>query len=176
MESLILLAAETAAESGFGLNANLLQTNLINLAIVISILVYFGRNLLGKALTERRSEIEVAIKEVEQRKQQAAAALADEQQKLAQAQTEAAKIRAAAVERADVVKAEVLAQAQEDIQRLKAAAAQDLSSQQEKVMSELRQRIAVLAIQQAETQLKSSLTNETQHQLVDRSIATIGGA
>jgi F-type H+-transporting ATPase subunit b len=175
MENLILLAAETAEESGFGLNANILQTNLINLAIVIAILVYFGRNLLGKALSDRRAQIETAIKEAEQRKQTAAAALADEQQKLAQAQAEAAKIRAEAETRAVAVKEAILAQAQEDIQRLKAAAAQDLSSQQERIVSEIRQRIAALAVQQAEAQLKSSLNEESQHQLIDRSIGTIGG-
>ncbi len=93
MESLILLTAE-AAEEGFGLNLNILQTNLINLAVVLGVVFYFGRNILGKTLQERQSNIEAALQEAEQKQKQAAAGLAEQQQKLDQAQAEAQRIRA----------------------------------------------------------------------------------
>jgi len=176
MESFILLAAETAERGRFGLNFDLLESNLINLAIIIGVLIYFGRGFLGKTLSERRSKIEAAIRDAEQRKQQAAAALADQQQKLAQAQTEAARIRSEAEGRAEAVRGEVLAQAEADIERMRASAAQDLNTQQEKIVSEVRQRIAALAIQRAESQLRSGLNPDIQQQLIDRSIATIGGS
>ncbi|QYO64887.1 hypothetical protein [Leptolyngbya sp. 7M] len=94
MGTLILLTAEAAHEGGFGLNFNILETNIINLAIVIGVLVYFGRNILGKILADRRSQIEQAIQEAEGRVKEAAAALAEQQRKLAQAQTEAQRIKA----------------------------------------------------------------------------------
>jgi F-type H+-transporting ATPase subunit b len=172
----ILLTTEAAEESGFGLNLNILDTNLINLAIVIGILVYFGRNFLGTALSERKLQIEAAIKEAEQRKQQAASALAEQQQKLAQAQAEAVRIRAEAEERAKAARAAILAQAEEDVQRMRVAATQDLTAQQERVMSELRQRIAAMAVQRVEEQLRSQLNEGTQQQLIDRSIAMVGGS
>lgn len=175
MGTFFLLAAE-AEHSGFGLNLDILETNLINLLIIIGVLVYFGKNSLGKTLSDRKAQIEAAIKEAEQRKEKAAAALAEQQQKLAQAKTEASRILSEAEERADAVRASVLAQAEEDIQRMKAAAAQDLSSQQDRVLNELRQRIAVLAMQRAEEHLKSQMNDDAQRQLVDRSIAMIGGA
>ncbi len=37
--------AEGAAEGGFGLNLDLFETNLVNLAILVGILFYFGRKL-----------------------------------------------------------------------------------------------------------------------------------
>jgi F-type H+-transporting ATPase subunit b len=177
MGTLITLIATAAAaeEAGFGINFNILETNLINLAVVVGVVVYFGRNLLGKALGERRSNIETAIKDAEKRKQDAAAALADQQQKLAQAQAEANRIKAQAEESAKSARAEIMAQAAADIERLKATAAQDLSSQQDKVMTELRQRIAALAMQKVEAELKSGLGDDTQKRLVDRSIAMMGG-
>lgn len=175
MGTLILLTA-AAEEAGFGLNFDILEANLINLAVVIWVVVNFGGKFISKALAERRSGIETAIKDAEQRKQTAAAALADQQQKLAQAQAEATRIRAAAEESAKTAKADILAQAAQDIERLKATAAQDLTSQQDKVMTELRQRIATLAMQKVEDQLKSGLSDDTQKQLVDRSIAMMGGA
>ncbi|MBF2001665.1 MAG: F0F1 ATP synthase subunit B [Synechococcales cyanobacterium C42_A2020_086] len=175
MGTIFVLAAEAAEHSGFGLNLDILETNVINLAIIIAVLIYFGRNSLGKKLQERQSQIEAAIREAEQRKQEAAAALADQQQKLAQAQTEAARIRAEAEQRAEAVRASVLSEAEQDIERMKAAAAQELSSQQDRVLNELRQRIAALAMQRAEEQLKAQLNEDAQRQLIDRSIAMIGG-
>lgn len=174
MGTFFLLAAE-AEHSGFGLNLDVLETNLINLAIIIGVLVYFGKKSLGGTLSERRAQIEAAIKEAEQRKEQAAAALAEQQQKLAQAQAEATRIRAEAEERAKAARANVLSQAEEDIERMKAAAAQDLSTQQDRVLNELRQRIAALAMQRAEAQLKADMNEDSQRQLIDRSIAMIGG-
>lgn len=173
MRNLFLLTAEAR---GFGINFDILETNLINLAIIIGVLIYFGRGFLGKTLSERRANIENSIKEAEQRKQKAAAALAEQQQKLAQAKTEADRIRAEAEERAKVAREAVLKQSEEDIQRMKAAAAQDLNSQQERIIAELRQRVADLALQQVESQLRSGLSNETQQHLIDRSIAMMGGA
>lgn len=164
-----------AEGGGFGLNFDILETNLINLSIVIAILVYFGRGFLSKALGGRAAEIETAIKEAEARKQKASAALAEQQQKLAQAQEEAARIRTSAVEAAEKTKADILAKAEQDIQRMRETAAQDLNSEQERIINELRQRIAALALQRAEGEIPSRLNDDAQQRLVDRSIALLGG-
>jgi F-type H+-transporting ATPase subunit b len=173
--SLLLASASESAEHGYGLNFDILDTNIINLAIIIVVLIYFGRGFLGKTLSERRSQIETAIGEAEERKKKAAAALAEKQQLLAQAQTEANRIRANAEENAKLARESILAQAQKDIERLRNAAAQDLTSQQERIIAELRQRVAMLAIQQVEARLKSELNDQAQQQLINRSIAMLGG-
>jgi len=168
-------AAEAAEEHGFALNLNLLDTNLINLVIIIGVLVYFGRGFLGSTLSERRSRIESEIREAEKRKQDAAASLAEEQQKLAQAQTEAARMLKEAEGRADVARQAVLDQADKDVERLRTAAAQDTSSQRDRIVTELRQRVAELAMQRAEEKLRSDLDDSTQQRLVDKSITMLGG-
>lgn len=170
------VGAEASEEGGFGINFDILETNIINLAIVIAILVYFGRGFLGKVLTERRSAIETEIKEAEGRKQQAAAALADEQQKLAQAQQEAARIRSAAEERATASRSAILAQSEKDIQRLRESVSQDVNTERDRAIAELRQQIATLALQKAESDLPSRLNEDVQRSIVDHSIAMIGGA
>ncbi len=174
-----LLASETAeaAESGtFGINPNILEANVINLLIVIGLLVYFGRGFLGKTLSNRRESIEVAIKEAEERKQKAAAALAEQQQKLAQAQSEAEKIRLSAQEASQAVYAEILAKAEQDIVRLRESASQELNSEQERVIAELRQRVVAMALQRVEAELPNRLNSEAQKNLVNRSIAMLGGS
>lgn len=175
MEWLIAEAGVEAAEEG-GLAANILEANLVNLLIVIGLLVYFGRGFLGKILSERRNDIKAALKEAEERRQKAAAALADEQQKLAQAQQEAARIRTAAEERAVAVKASLLAEAEVEVQRMKEGLSQDLNAERERAIADLRQRVSTLALQKAESELPSRMTDELQTNIINRSIAMIGGA
>ncbi|MBE9183992.1 F0F1 ATP synthase subunit B [Microcoleus sp. LEGE 07076] len=175
MGTVLLLATEASAEGGFGLNFDILETNLINLSIVIGLLFYFGRGVLGNILTERRSAIEEAIKEAETRQKDAAAALAEQQQKLTQAQAEAERIRAAAQENAIAAKEVILAQAAQDVERMKATAGQELDAEREKAIAQLRARVASMALERVESQLKNSLDESAQNQLIDRSIALLGG-
>ncbi|MEL6260408.1 MAG: F0F1 ATP synthase subunit B [Cyanobacteria bacterium J06626_6] len=166
-----LLASET---KGFGLNFDILETNLINLTIIISVLIYFGKGFLGSKLKERREAIEMAIREAEARQKKAAASLAEQQQKLQMAKREAERIKAAAQTNADSARAAVLAQSAKDIERLKAAAAQDMSSQQDRVMQELRQRVSAMALEKVRSRLPEVLNEGKQAQLVDQSIAQLG--
>lgn len=174
---LLILATESlpAEEGGFGLDFDIFETNIINLAILVGVVFYFGRKTLTNILSERRSKIAEEIQEAEDRQRKAAAALAEEEQKLAQAQDEAERIRQSAEERAVKVKAEINAQLQRDLARLQDNAAKNLSSEQDRVVVELRQRIAQLAIAKAEEQLKLQLNDRTQERLIDRSIAQLGG-
>lgn len=167
-------SVEVSEEGGFA--ANILEANLVNLLIVIGLLVYFGRGFLGKILSERRSDIEAALKDAEERRQKAAAALAGEQQKLAQAQQEAIRIRSAAEERAVAVKASLLADAEVEVQRMREGLSQDLNAERERAIADLRQRVSSLALQKAESELPSRMTDELQTTMINRSIAMIGGA
>jgi F-type H+-transporting ATPase subunit b len=166
------LAAE---EGGLGLNFDILETNLINLFIIIGVLFYFGSKFLGKTLSTRRAAIEEAIVEAERRKREAAMALAEQQQKLAQAKEEAQKILADAEQAAIRSREAILAQSQVDVERMKATAAQDLTSQETRAMRELQQRIAAMAIERSEAELPNRLNDDIQRRLVDASIAMIGG-
>ena len=171
MTSLWLLATE---EGGFGLNFNILESNLINLVIIWGVLFYFGRKFLGNTLSSRRATIEEAIQDAERRQREAAKALDEQNQKLAQAQSKAKEIIETGKQNASKVRDNVLAQAKADVERMQAAAAQDVSYQQERVMRELRQRIAELAIARAENELPARLSPEVQTSLVDKSIALLG--
>ena len=167
--------AEAEGHGGFGLNLDILEANLINLLILIGVLVYFGRNFIGKVLSERREKIETAIKEAEQRQKEAVASLSDAQQKLTQAQAEAERIRSAAGSSAQTAREAILAKGVQDVERLRETADQDLNNERERAIAELRQRVAAMAMERVESQLKSVLDESAQQQLVDRSIALIGG-
>ncbi len=169
------VAAEGSSEGGFGLHFDLLETNLINLSILIGVVFYFGRKFLGKTLSERRSVIEEAILDAQKRQKEAASALADAQQKLAQAQAEAERIRATAEENAQTARSAVLDAAAKDVERMKETAVQDLNSERERAIRDLRQRVAAMAMERVESQLLGHLDDSAQQQLIDRSIALLGG-
>lgn len=170
MISLWLLATE---EGGFGLNFDLLETNLINLVIIWGVLFYFGSKFLGSTLSERRANIEEAIRDAERRQREAKQSLTEQEKNLAQAQSKAKDIVASAKQSATKASEDILAQAQADIERMRTAADQDVSFQQEKVMRELRQRISELALERAENELPSRLNPEIQTALIDKSIALL---
>lgn len=170
-----LAEAEALEEGGFGLNFDLLDTNLINLVIIIGVLIFFGRKFLGETLSARQQQIRSSIQDAEERKKKAAAELAEQQQRLAQAKTDARKLLDQAEQRAESARQAILAQAEKDIERLRADAQKDLTSQQERIAAELRQRVAELALQRVEERLKSELDETAQQRLVDQSIAMLGG-
>jgi F-type H+-transporting ATPase subunit b len=165
----------TAGKGGVGLNLDLIETNLFNLTLVLGFVIVFGRKVLTEILTERRALIETAIKDTEARQKQAASALEVAKQNLAQAKAEAETIRQSAVTSAASVKAEIAAKAAADIERMQQLAAADTSTEQDKAIAELRARITNLAMERAEAQLKNLLDESAQAQLVDRSIAMVGG-
>lgn len=174
--SLATAAAETVAEGGLELNLDILETNLVNLVIIIGVLVVFGRRFLGKMLGDRRSRIEQELTEAEKRAQEAETALAQAQQNLAQAQAEVERIRKSAEESAQKVKERILAENTREIERIKTTAVQDLDAQTERAIDEIRQRVATLALERVEVQLKERLQDQgIQRQLIDRSLAQLGG-
>lgn len=184
METFLLLAAEANAigselsaageAQGFGLNLDILETNVINLAILVGVLVVFGRKLLTNILSERQAAITSTIQEAERRAQEAASALSEVQDKLTQAQAEAQRIRQAAEESAKRAKEAILAKATLDVQRLKESAAADLNAERDKAIAQLRSRVVAMALQKAESQMRSGISSDAQQQLIDRSIALMG--
>lgn len=181
MMGIFLLAAEASAahaeasEGGFGLNFDILETNIINLALLIGVLVFFGRKVLTKTLNDRRISIEAAITEAEKSANEAASALADAQQKLTQAQAEAQKIRKNAEENAQSAKEAILARAAQDVEQMRATAAQDLDSERNRAIAQLRQQVVAKALQKVESELQTQVDGSAQQKLVDRSIALLGG-
>lgn len=176
IETLFFLAeAHSEVESGFGLNLDILETNLINLTLLVGILIYFGKPLLTNILSERSSKIAEQIQAVEQKQKQAELTLAEEQKKLEEAKVIASKIRSEATANAQKARETILAQGEQEVQRLQEMAGKDLSSEQEKAIAQLRERVVALALDQAKSRMGDLLDQDAQHKLIDSSIAKLGG-
>lgn len=169
-----LLPQLLASHGGFGLNFDLFETNIINLAIVIAGLVWFLRGFLGGILERRRSAIVADLKEAEERLSSASAALAEAQKGVAEAQKKAERIRADGKVRADAIRLDSEQRTIEEIARMKQAATSDLANEASRVTDQLRRETALKAIEKALAVLPGKLDAEAQARLIDQSIQSLG--
>jgi F-type H+-transporting ATPase subunit b len=146
ISNFVLLASEAGESSGISLNTDILETNVINLVIVLAFLVYAGRGFLGKILSSRLESIQSA--EAEKLRQQA---------------------EVDAKHAADLILATVDA----DIARLHEAADQEIATEQERVIVQLRQQVAEKSLANVQAYFDRGLSEDTQIELIDRSIALL---
>jgi F-type H+-transporting ATPase subunit b len=163
-----------ASHGGFGLNLNVFETNIVNLAIVIFGLYKFLPNFLGGILERRRAIILADLQDAEDRLAAATSALAQAQQDLAAAQQKAEQIRADGKTRAEAIRLDSEKRTVEEMARVKQGAAADLSAEASRVSDQLRREAARLAIEKALASLPGKLTDEAQAQLVNQSIHSLG--
>ena len=165
-----------ASHGSFGLNFNPFETNIINLAIVIAGLIYFLRGFLGGILERRKALIVADLKDAEQRLATASAALKTAQQQVADAQSQAEKIRADAKARAEAVRLDIERRTVDEMARLKTESSSDLANEAARVSNQLRREAARLAIEKALASLPGKLDDAAQSRLIDQSIQSLGHA
>lgn len=163
-----------ASHGGFGLNLNVFETNVINLAIVIFGLYKFLPNFLGGILERRRAIILADLKDAEERLATATSSLSQAQRDLADAQQKAEQIRADGQARAEAIRLESEKRTVEEMARVKQGAAADLSAEASRVSNLLRREAAQLAIEKALASLPGKLDADAQAKLVNQSIKTLG--
>jgi F-type H+-transporting ATPase subunit b len=161
---------------GFGLNFNLFETNIINLAIVIAGLVWFLRGFLGGILDRRRQAILSDLKDADERLAAATTALETVKKDLAEAQQRAEAIRADGQARAEAIRSDSEKRTVEEMARLREDSAADLDAEAALVTAQLRREAARLAIEKALASLPGKLDSGTQARLIDQSIQSLGNA
>jgi len=85
MENFDQIFTLVAEHEGIGLNLDILETGLINILALIAILVYTGRDFLGSALEERKTNIVKGVQDAEDRLNEANRRLSEAQKQLSQA-------------------------------------------------------------------------------------------
>ena len=162
------------ASEGFGLNLNIFETNIINLAVVVFGLYKFLPGFLGKILERRRTTILSDLKEAEERLAQAKDSLSQAKDELASAKQKAEKIRNDCKARAEAIRLDSERRTVEEMARIKQGAASDLNAEAARVTSQLRKEAAELAIEKALALLPKKLDSTTQDKFLKESIKNIG--
>ena len=165
-----------AHEGGFGINLNPLETNLINLVIVIGVLGWFLKGFLGGMLERRRQSILQDLEDAETRLKTATAELSKAQADLAAAQQKADQIRADGKARAAAIRADGEKRTIEAMAALKEDALADLNAEGARLTEELRRKAALAAIDKVMADLPGRLDEQTQSRLIDASISNLEDA
>jgi len=164
----------TFASEGFGLNLNLFETNILNLAVVIFGLYKFLPGFIGKILEKRRSTILTDLKDAEERLTEAKNSLSKAKEELSSAKQKAEKIRNDCKARAEAIRLESEKRTVEEMARIKQGAASDLNAEAARVTSQLRKEAAELAIEKALAMLPKKLDSNAQDDFLKQSIKNIG--
>ena len=162
------------ASEGFGLNLNIFETNIINLAVVVFGLYKFLPGFLGKILERRRTSILSDLKEAEERLAQAKDSFSKAKDELSSAKEKADKIRNDCKARAEAIRLDSEKRTVEEMARIKQGAASDLNAEAARVTSQLRKEAAELAIEKALAMLPKKLDSNTQDNFLKQSIKNIG--
>ncbi len=163
------------ANEGFGLNLNLFETNILNLAVVIFGLYKFLPNFLGGILERRRASILSELKDAEARLEQASKSLSLAKKDLQDAEAKASQIRKDAKARAEAIRFESEKRTVEEMARIKQGAVSDLTSEASRVSAQLRKETARLAIEKALEKLPKKLDDKTQQKFLTQSINNLEG-
>ena len=165
-----------AAEGGFAINLNPLETNLINLVIVIGLLVYFLKGLLGGILERRRESILKELNDAENRLKTATTELSKAQADLGSAKEKAERIRADGKARAQSIRVDGEQRTIEAMAALKQDALADLNAEGARLTEQLRREAALAAIDKVMADLPGRLDASAQARLIDASINNLEDA
>jgi len=158
-DSFVFLLAE---EGGFGINTDILETNLINQLILITGLVFFGRSSLGDALEERQLEIVNNVQDSEKRLAEATSRLEEAKKQLTQARVLMNEIK----NEASLVQTKLLEtdyeQTKAEILRKLNVATTTLRNRERNILAEVKQQISLLAIEKVVTQIQAQAGTETE--------------
>lgn len=143
-------------------------------AIILWVLYKYVMPPLTKAVKQRQDMIQKQIEDAEETARKLRAAEERYESALAEARTEAAKIRDAARADADKLREELREQALAEVARIRQRGEEQLTSEREQVVRELRADIGGLAVQLAERIVGQTLADdESRRATVDRFLADL---
>ncbi|MFI7600949.1 F0F1 ATP synthase subunit B [Actinoplanes sp. NPDC049681] len=143
--------------------------------VLCFILMKFVFPQMEKTFAARVDAIEGGIKRAEAAQAEANQLLEQYRAQLAEARTEAARIRDEARADAEGIRQDVLAKAREESERIIAAGQDQLAAQRESIVRDLRSEVGTLAVDLASKIVGESLADEARNRgTVDRFINELG--
>nr|WRK68007.1 AtpF [Phylloglossum drummondii] len=152
---------------GFGLNANLLETNIINSGVVLGPLFYFGKGVLSNLLSNRKQTILSTIRNAEERYEEATDKLKQARTRLQQAKMKADEIRVNGLSRMEGEKQDLVDSADGDLERLEDSKNATIRFEERRGIEQVRQQVSRLALERALEILNIRLNSKLQSRMID---------
>lgn len=156
---ILTLFAHIPSGESFGFNFNILETNLINLAVVIGVVVSFGGNALRSLLDNRKQTILNNLQEADQKAKEAQEKLNKTKNQLQLAKTKANEIRKQGIVTAEQEKKQCIAQTEQDASRLEEIKQETIRFQQQKAISQISRQVVSLALTKVREKLNNQLNS-----------------
>ena len=161
--------------SGVSFNSNFLEANVFNIFLLLSGLIYVLKNFLGSVLDNRQNKVIFAIKESEERLEQATVRLDEAKKQLAQTQIIINQIINEAEDTAKKVRESILDQGKVDIEKLTQSSKASIKFAEDQVKLQIQQQIISLALQKVSIQIKNQMNPIMHDKIINQSIMQIGG-
>ena len=158
----------------FGLNFDIIETNILNLGVVIGVVIYLGGDVLTSLLNDRKQKILGTLKSADERFLEAQQKLEEAKQKVQIAQTKAIEIREQGNKTAIQAAKTLFERTEDEIRRLEEGKQATLRFEEEKAMSQVRQQVVSLSIERAFNQLQTKMDASIQRKLIDTNINLLG--
>nr|YP_009155868.1 ATP synthase CF0 subunit I [Stipa hymenoides]YP_009451765.1 ATP synthase CF0 subunit I [Nassella hyalina]YP_009452022.1 ATP synthase CF0 B subunit [Piptatherum songaricum]YP_009649456.1 ATP synthase CF0 subunit I [Amelichloa brachychaeta]YP_010214807.1 ATP synthase CF0 subunit I [Achnatherum pekinense]YP_010218233.1 ATP synthase CF0 subunit I [Jarava ichu]YP_010370276.1 ATP synthase CF0 subunit I [Stipa sibirica]YP_010371314.1 ATP synthase CF0 subunit I [Stipellula capensis]QXF29159.1 AT len=171
--SFVFLAHWPSAGS-FGLNTDILATNLINLTVVVGVLIFFGKGVLKDLLDNRKQRILSTIRNSEELRRGTMEQLEKARIRLQKVELEADEYRMNGYSEIEREKANLINATSISLEQLEKSKNETLYFEKQRAMNQVRQRVFQQAVQGALGTLNSCLNTELHFRTIRANIGILG--
>jgi len=161
---------------GFGVNTNILETNILNLAVVIGVVISLGKDVLSSILETRREKILSSLRTADERFKAAQEELSAAKAELASAKEKVGEIQNEGRKTIETITAEGTKRCDAAVQRFSTLKDETLRFEEEKAVREVRQRLISFAFEKATKTIQSRMNAQLHRQCIDLNIALMDRA
>nr|YP_010245014.1 ATP synthase CF0 subunit I [Colpodium humile]QCD14857.1 ATP synthase CF0 subunit I [Festuca ovina]QFU80199.1 CF0 subunit I [Festuca brevipila]QFU80362.1 CF0 subunit I [Festuca ovina]QTJ28572.1 ATP synthase CF0 subunit I [Colpodium humile] len=171
--SFVFLAHWPSAGS-FGLNTDILATNLINLTVVVGVLIFFGKGVLKDLLDNRKQRILSTIRNSEELRRGTIEKLEKARIRLQKVELEADEYRMNGYSDIEREKENLINATSISLEQLEKSKNETLYFEKQRAMNQVRQRVFQQAVQGALGTLNSCLNTELHFRTIRANIGILG--
>lgn len=168
---ILIIFVNVSESEGFGINTDLLETNVINLSVVIGVLVFFGKDILNESLRSRKESILKNLQDVDNKLQEATDKLNNAKKQFELAKSKSEEIRSQGLVLASQTSQKLLERIDEDVKRLEETKMATVRFEKEKAITEVCQKVSQLAMENAILKLSGCLNSDLKKQFIVRSMS-----
>jgi F0F1-type ATP synthase membrane subunit b/b' len=162
--------------SSIGLNLDILETGIVNIAILGTGVFILGRDFLSSALSARQGRVIAVIQESEDNLNAARLRLSEAEKQLSQTQILISEIKKESELTAQKVQAIVLKQGKLDIEKIVANSRIAIAAIEVQIRQQIQTYITNLLLKRVTGQLEKQLTLDIQSSIIDKDISNLGGS
>ena len=155
---------------GFGINPDLLDTNLVNIVLLLGLLFVVLGNALGENLSQRQEQIIADVENAENQMSSAKQRMTEAKAQWSQVQIVIDETKNQTLKTKNNLVDAAFKQATEDVDQRVKTATSVISSREQRVYDEITEQITDLALNQVVTKLKKQLGAQEQKVLIDSRI------